>query len=208
MFDGYPTISATRRGVSLPNNRLLLVDDDRLALATLAQGLRNVGYVVIATASGDVALAEASSSQFDLAVLDIRMPGISGIAVGRELKARHGIHSLFLTAFSDQELVQEAIHEGGLGYVIKPIDALRLAPAVETALARARDLESLFKLKSSLEQALATGRNTSMAIGILMERCGIPEQAAFVTLRNHARRERRKLEDYCRDFAQTRGHKS
>jgi len=183
----------------LPTKRILLADDDRLVLATLAKGLRNAGYEVHVCDSGEAALAAAEQESFELAVLDIRMPGLSGIETARRLRDQHNIPALFLSAYGERELVEQAIADGGLCYVVKPIDAAQLIPAVETALARAKDLSALLQTKAHLERALAGGRYTSMAIGICMERLGLTEQAAFEMLRANARKNRRKLEELCRE---------
>lgn len=180
--------------------RLLLVDDDRLVLATLAHGLAALGYEVATADSGEAALAAAADGAFDLAIVDVRMPGLPGIELCHALAEGHRVPSLFLSAFGDREEVERAIGEGGLGYLVKPVDAPRLVPAIEAALARARDLRALFEAKAQLEQALAGGRYTSMAIGILMATRGFDERAAFEVLRGEARHGRRKLEDHCREL--------
>lgn len=186
----------------MSNVRLLLVDDDRLVLATLARSLRIAGYEIEAAGSGEDALQSAGSAHFDLAVLDIRMPGLSGIETADWLRAEYAIQAMFLSAYGDRELVQLAVNGGGLGYVIKPVDAPQLVPAVEAALARARDLAALLDTKRQLERALTRGRRTNVAIGILMERHRIAESATFEILRNQARRTRCKLEDYAKDLVE------
>lgn len=183
-------------------NRLLFVDDDRLVLATLAKGLIDSGYDVLTADSGEVALAMAMRQPFDLAILDIRMPGLSGIETARRLRTEYGVPALFLSAYGERELVEQAASEGGLGYVVKPVDVPQLVPAIEAALARARDLKVLAKGHSQLEQALDSGRQTSIAIGILMERRGLTEQSAFEMLRATARKRRRKLEEVGRELVE------
>jgi len=180
--------------------RLLLVEDDRLVLATLARNLRSAGYEVEVAGSGEEALEVAGSACFNLAVMDIRMPGLSGIETADRLRAERAIPAMFLSAYGDRELVQQAVNGGALGYVLKPVDTPQLVPAIEAALARARDLAALIETKHQLERALANGRNTNVAIGILMERRRITEAAAFDVLRNEARRTRRKLEDHASDI--------
>lgn len=182
--------------------RLLLADDDRLVLATLSQGLREAGYAVDTADSGEAALALAAQRPFDLTVLDIRMPGLSGIETARRLRTEYGAPALFLSAYGERELVEQAAREGGLGYVVKPVDVPQLVPAIEAALARARDLKVLAEGRSQLEQALDSGRQTSIAIGILMERRGLTEQSAFETLRATARKRRRKLEEIGRELVE------
>ncbi len=180
--------------------RILLVDDDRLILATLASALSNAGYRVSTADSGEAALESAATERFDLAIVDMRMPGISGCETARRLREAYGIPTLFLSAYSEQELVQQAVAEGGLGYMVKPVDAAQLMPAIEAAAARARDLAALSEARLQLEKALAGGRATSVAIGILMERRKLGEQAAFESLRDSARKNQRKLEEQCSDM--------
>ncbi|MEW6515238.1 MAG: response regulator [Pseudomonadota bacterium] len=186
----------------MPSVHLLLVDDDRLVLATLSKGLRDAGYEVSTAESGKAALELAAKQPYDLAVLDIRMSGLSGIETAQSLREAHGVPTLFLSAYGERELVVQAAAAGGLGYVVKPVDVVQLIPAIEAALARARDLKALTEARAQLEQALAGGRQTSIAIGILMERRGLSEQAAFDLLRTSARMNRRKLEDISRELVE------
>ena len=183
----------------MPSTRLLLVDDDRLILATLARSLRDAGYEIDIANSGASALQHATAIHFNLAVLDMRMPGLSGIEIARRLRAEYDIPALFLSAYSDRESVLQAVAGGSLGYVVKPVGAPQLIPAIEAALARARDFAALTAIKGQLEHALTGRRHTSIAIGILMERRGLTEAAAFDALRAAARAERRKLEQRAGD---------
>jgi response regulator NasT len=165
----------------------------------MAQGLREAGFQVATAASGEQAIELAKEATFDLALLDIRMPGLSGIETAQHLRITHGLPAMFMTAYGEQALVRDAIDKGGLAYAMKPIDIAQLIPAISTALARAQDLRALREVRSQLEQALATGRETSMAIGIVMERRCVGEKAAFELLRSNARARQRKLNDYCHD---------
>lgn len=181
--------------------RLLFVDDDRLVLGTLSKGLRQAGYLVETAESGKAALDQAASASFDLAIVDIRMPGMSGFELASILRSTHGLVSLFLSAYSDQNLVAEAAHaHGGIGYVVKPVDIPQLLPAVETALARAKDLCALLAHKDQLERALNGDRRINAAIGILMERHKLDQLTAFDMLRKKARNDRRPLADTAADL--------
>jgi response regulator NasT len=182
--------------------RILLVDDDRLILATLARALSNSDYLVSTADSGNGAIDRAAGGHYDLAIVDMRMPGMSGCETARRLRDEYGIPSLFLSAYSDRELVEQAVAEGGLGYLVKPVDAAQLMPAIEAAVARARDLAALGEERRQLERALAGGRATSMAVGIMMERRKLGEQAAFDELRATARKNQRKLEDQSREVVE------
>lgn len=172
------------------HGRLLLVDDDRLILDILIQGLCARGYTVDAASDGAGVLALAGPASHVLAVVDIRLPDMSGIEVARQLRELYDIPSLFLSACDDEEMVQGAVAGGGLGYVVKPVALRQFLPAVESALARARDLHALEQTKARLEQALESGRDTCTAIGILMGLHGLGREAAFQKLRAEARTQR------------------
>lgn len=184
------------------SRHILLVDDDRLILGTLGKGLRQAGYTVAEAASGKAALASAERERPDLAILDIRMPEISGIELAQRLRDAYHVPALFLSAYSDKEIVEEAVHEGGLGYVVKPMDIPQLVPAIEAALARSRDLQALGKTKKQLEETLKRGRDTATAVGILMERQGLRQQDAFELLRVCSRTQRRRLESLAHEIVE------
>jgi len=180
--------------------RLLFVDDDRLIIATMVKGLKTAGYEVLSANSGEAALQLASHIEFDLAILDIRMPGLSGIETSRLLRDRFSLPALFLSAYSESELVDSATAEGALGYLVKPIDIVQLIPTIEAALARAHDLKTLSACKTQLERALSCRRETSIAIGILMERYGLTKQEAFDRIRRDARNTRRSVIEVSREL--------
>lgn len=186
----------------MTTTRLLLVDDDRLVLATLSQGLRDAGYAVDTADSGTAALELAARTAFDLAILDIRMPGLSGIDLAMRLRTGHDLPAMFLSAYGERAQVVGAVAGGIVGYLVKPVDHAQIVPAIECALARARDLSALLQAKAQLEQALAGSRQASIATGLLMELRGLTEQVAFETLRASARNTRRKLEDVCRELVE------
>ena len=174
--------------------RLLLIDDDRLVLAALTRGLRSEGYEVCAASDGAEALDAAGQGGWDLAIVDMRLPDTNGIDLARTLNSTWNLPSLFLSAYDERELVEAAAAEGGLGYLVKPISPRQLLPTIEAALARARDLRALFETKERLERAVDSGRYTSTAVGILMERRGLSRDEAFQILRSEARNQRTQVE--------------
>ncbi|MDK9724743.1 MAG: response regulator [Sterolibacteriaceae bacterium MAG5] len=179
---------------------LLLMDDDRLVLATLGEGLRQAGYRVTTSSSVEEAEELLSANDFDLAILDMRLPGQSGLDLARQLRAANSdVPFIFLTAYSDDDLVTQASEIGAMGYVVKPADPDRLVPAIEAALARARDARQLKETGRQLQTALDADRDVSIAIGVMMERRRVGRQESFELLRTQARTERRKLIDLARE---------
>ena len=82
-----------------------------------------------------------------------------------------------------------------MGYLVKPADISQIVPAIEAALARGKELGQLRETEMQLSTALANSRETSIAVGILMEREHLDRHSAFDVLRDYARSQRRKIKD-------------
>ena len=113
--------------------KILVVDDDRLVLATLTHGLAQAGYEVIDADNGDDAILLAREHKPELALLDIRMEGKSGFDVAAYLREYCQIPFMFLSAFSDEATVNQVKSLGALSYLVKPLDIQQIVPAVEAA---------------------------------------------------------------------------
>jgi AmiR/NasT family two-component response regulator len=173
---------------------ILLVDDDRLVLATLSHGLQRAGYRVSSADSAEEAEQFlATGMRPDLAILDVRMPGNSGLQLAERLRQLDQIPFLMLSAYSDAATVEQANACGALSYLVKPIDQAQLGPAVAAALARAEELHRLNTSRQQLQAALDSERDTSIAVGITMAQQQLGRDAAFALLRNSARSQRCKL---------------
>ncbi len=164
---------------------VMVVDDDRLVLATLVAGLKQAGLEVIETDNGDDAILLARKHKPKLAILDMRMQGKSGMDVARYLAANTDTGFMFLSAFGDSEIVDEAMKMGALGYLVKPVDVRQIVPAVRAALSRSSDEKTEPAQGTSGE----IGRNEHIAIGILMERLRLDYERAHQALRAQAKAE-------------------
>jgi AmiR/NasT family two-component response regulator len=177
-----------------PSKRLLLVDDDRLVLTTLARGLRSVGYRVTSAESAEEAeVWLASGERPDLAILDVRMPGQDGLYLAERLRALDHIPFMMLSAYNNAQIVEQAAASGALGYAVKPLDIPQLVPAIEAALARANELQGLRATRQQLQSALDAERDISIAVGITMMQHRLKRSDAFDLLRKTARNRRCKL---------------
>jgi DNA-binding response OmpR family regulator len=143
--------------------KILVVDDDRLVLATLTHGLAQAGYEVIDADNGDDAILLAREHKPELALLDIRMEGKSGFDVAAYLREYCQIPFMFLSAFSDEATVAQVKSLGALSYLVKPLDIQQIVPAVEAAFAnRPRALEAAAAAALLAAQAAAnTAANTA-----------------------------------------------
>lgn len=174
------------------NPTLMVVDDDRLVLATLVAGLKQAGFDVIEADNGDDAILLARKYKPRLAILDMRMQGKSGMDVARYLAANTDTGFMFLSAFGDSDIVEEATRMGALGYLVKPLDVRQIVPAVRAALSRATEMRG----EAAAPQADATaGHDDFVAIGILMERLRLDFDRALLALRAQAQAENKGMSE-------------
>jgi response regulator NasT len=169
---------------------IMVVDDDRLVLATLAAGLKQAGFEIIEADNGDDAILLARKHKPRLAILDMRMQGKSGMDVARYLAANTDTGFMFLSAFGDSDIVEEATRMGALGYLVKPLDVRQIVPAVRAALARTMEAKS-----PAVPAAGQGGRDEFLAIGILMERLRLDYDRALEALRAQAKSENRSVSE-------------
>jgi len=165
--------------------KILVVDDDRLVLATLTHGLMQAGYEVIDTDNGDDAILLAREHRPDLALLDIRMEGMSGFDVAAVL--REALHTpfMFLSAFADDETVAKVKALGAVDYLVKPLEVRQILPAVESALAKLRSRPALPEADPPSKPEPMTS-TVAMAVGALMHRHALARSVAFERLQRLA----------------------
>lgn len=157
--------------------------------------LGNAGYDTVTATSAAEAIRQVEAREPDLALLDITMPGMSGLELARHLHEHTSVPIMFLSAGGDGDTSKQAATYGAVGFVVKPIDAGRLMPAFEASLARADEIRQLRRTEVNLNAALAAGRETSLAVGLLMGRFQADRDTAFEVLRDHARSSRRKINE-------------
>jgi response regulator NasT len=178
---------------------VLVVDDNRLVLATLADGLTRAGYDVIDADNGDDAILLARQHRPDLALLDIRMEGKTGFDVAAYLRTYCQMPFMFLSAFSDDETVAKVKALGAVDYLVKPLDIGQIVPAVDAAFAQinagrpsvALAPEALAPRRPATVEPLATA--VAMAAGVLMHRYSIARAEALDRLGAMAAGESRTL---------------
>jgi AmiR/NasT family two-component response regulator len=174
---------------------ILIVDDDTLMLQFLGEVLGHAGYETVTAPSAAQAIRQIDAREPDLALLDITMPGMSGLELARHLQENTSVPFMFLSASDDVDTARQAATYGAVGFVVKPVDAARLLPAFEAGLARADEIRQLRRTELDLNAALAAGRETSLAVGLLMGRFHADRNTAFEVLRDHARSSRRKINE-------------
>lgn len=153
--------------------RILIADDESLIRLDLREMLTELGYDVIGEAGdGRTAMELARKLLPDLVIMDIKMPGMDGIAVAEELTREKIAPVVLLTAYSDQGLVERAREAGVVGYVVKPFRPTELMPVIELSRARFDEFRSLEREIGDLKEALETRKVVERAKGVLMETHG------------------------------------
>jgi AmiR/NasT family two-component response regulator len=124
--------------------RVVVAEDEAIIRMDLRELLGEEGYDVVAECGrGDEAVELVRTHQPDVALLDIKMPGMDGISAAREISADRLAAVVLVTAFSQRELIEEAGDAGVHGYVVKPFERHDLVPAIEVALARFKAEQAL-----------------------------------------------------------------
>lgn len=174
--------------------RVVVAEDEAIIRMDLRELLQEEGYDVVAECGrGDEAVALVREHTPDVALLDIKMPGLDGISAAREIAAERLTAVVLVTAFSQRELIEEASDAGVQGYVVKPFERHDLAPAIEVAIARFRTEKALAEQVSDATERLETRKVLDRAKGTLMDRDGLTEQAAFDFLQKTAMTTRRPM---------------
>ena len=144
---------------------------------------------------GDQAEALVRELRPDLAILDIKMPGVDGLTAARAIAADRLCAVLMLTAFSQREIIEEARDAGALAYLVKPFQKTDLIPAIEVAIGRFRELQQLGGEVDSLAEQLESRKVVDRAKGLLIDECDMREADAFTFIQRTAMSERSRMRE-------------
>lgn len=135
--------------------RVLIVDDEPDLLNVLSEELPRRGYEVDTVINGEDAIERIKQSPPDLVLLDIRMPGMGGLATLKQIRQTNpGIGVIVVTAVSDKRIAEEALNLGAHDYLTKPVDFLHLEMVMSAKLiaSGARTLPSAHKARPALPE--------------------------------------------------------
>lgn len=171
--------------------KVLIAEDEPVVAQGLRVQLEELGHSVVGVAyDGRDAVAKAESLAPDFIFLDIKMPRLDGLEATRQIMAHRPAPIVLVTAHSDPDLIQQAMVNGVMGYLVKPVDRKDLVPAIALATSRFGDLMALRKDVQSLKEALVLRQQVERAKGILERRMGLNEDEAHKRIQRLARHER------------------
>ena len=178
--------------------RVVIAEDEAIVRLDLKEILLSAGYDVVGeTGRGDEAVRLVEEHQPDLAILDVKMPGMDGLRAAREITSRYQAVVLLLTAFSQRDLIEEARDAGVSAYLVKPFQPRELLPAIADVLAKARQDRAIEAEHSAVgtEDKITTRRIVDEAKQILMDRDDLPETEAFSFIQRTAMQTRARMRD-------------
>jgi len=177
------------------DKRVVIADDESIIRLDLKEILEGDGYLVVGEAArGDDALAMIKEHQPDLALLDIKMPGMDGVEVARSLKGSSTVVVL-LTAFSQRTLIESARDAGVAAYLVKPFRSSEILPKLAAILNPTASEPLVAHESPSADDKIETREIVQKAKEMLMAERGLDEPAAFEVIQQTAMRARTRMRD-------------
>ncbi len=174
--------------------RVVIAEDEAIIRLDLKETLEEEGYEVVGeTGRGDEAVDLVRELSPDIAILDIKMPGMDGLTAAKEIAGGRWAAVLILTAFSQRDLVEQARDAGAFYYLVKPFQTSDLVPAIEVALGRFADMRAMEAEVEGTKERLETQRIVGRAKGLLMDRDKMSEADAFSFIQKTAMQHRTKM---------------
>ena len=167
--------------------RILIADDESIIRMGIKSMLQDLGHEVLAATNGREALEMVRRHQPELAILDIKMPYTTGLQAAKTISRTQPIPIILLTAYSEEDLIEEATNLPIHGYLVKPVQPADLTAAIAVAHKRFNDAQKLAFHASQLEESLETRKLVERAKGHLMKTMGLDEEMAYQTLQKVAR---------------------
>lgn len=166
----------------------MIADDDTGVSSCLAGMLENIGHSVVAcVCSGAEALEKTISLSPDLVIMDIKMGDMDGLEASKRILEKRPLPIVILSAYCEPNLIKEADDIGVAGYLVKPFSLNGLQPALALAWSRFQQILALKKQIGDIQETLKSRKLIEKAKGLLMEREGITEAAAFRRIQGMSR---------------------
>ena len=184
--------------------RIAVADDEPDMRDFFVKVLRHLGHEVVAVAANGAELVElCREAKPALIITDIAMPAMDGLEAVRQICREQPLPVILVSGHHDDELIQRALHEQVLAYLVKPITRDQLQPAIALAMRRYREFEALRHQADDLRQALEDRSVIERAKGVLMTRGGLTEPDAFRRLQKLSSDKNQKMAEIARMIVTT-----
>ncbi|MGH7475586.1 MAG: ANTAR domain-containing response regulator [Longimicrobiales bacterium] len=185
--------------------RILVAEDEPLNALALKAQLEALGFQVIGPASnGRQAIDLAAQNPLDLAILDIRMPEVSGITAAAEIFRLQPLPILLLSGYSTPEFIKQAAELPVFHYLVKPVTMEDLVPAISVARARFREWSDFRAEARELQQKLDDRQLVERAKSLLMQNRGLSEPDAYRLLQRESQNRNQPMAEIARSILLTR----
>ena len=181
--------------------RVVIAEDEAIIRLDLREILEEDGFIVVGeTGRGEEVDSIVRDTHPDLAILDIKMPGMDGIEVARQIREQYNVPAVILTAFSQRDLIEQARDAGVLAYLVKPFQRRELTAAIALAVSRFEEEQAL-EAEDSLpgngvaEDKLQTRKLVDEAKGVLEIQYKLSEPEAFRFIQQTAMDSRTRMSE-------------
>jgi response regulator NasT len=190
-----------REQTALAPLRIVIVEDDPAVRLFLKETIeKTLGHQIVGeAATGTDMVRTVLETEPDVVVFDIHLPRLSGLDALRQIYQERVVAAVAITADRDQELVRRALEEHVLAYLVKPVEAHQLGPALHIARAQFAELRELTEENASLRQTLQNRKIIERAKGVLMKRYRWTEGEAFRRLQRGAMNRRTTMIELAQD---------
>ncbi len=181
--------------------RVVIAEDEAIIRLDLREILEEDGFIVVGeTGRGEEVDSIVRDTHPDLAILDIKMPGMDGIEVARQIREQYNVPAVILTAFSQRDLIEQARDAGVLAYLVKPFQRRELTAAIALAVSRfeeekALEAEDALPEDGVAEDKLQTRKLVDEAKGALEIQYKLSEPEAFRFIQQTAMDSRTRMSE-------------
>lgn len=174
--------------------RVLVVEDEKAVAMSLVSMLQDDGHEVVQiAATGEQAITAVADNRPDVALVDLRLPGMDGIETTRRLVEDHNLAVIIITAYADSQFVKGAAEAGAYAYLLKPVTKEAICANLELAVVRSNELGVLRKEAEDTKSALEVRKLAERAKYVLMDRLSLTEEEAFAHIKQKCRNQNKTL---------------
>ena len=181
-------------GMNTPRWTVVIVDDHAPSRAATAEAVSSQGGQVLGNGRrAEDALRLIDAHRPDVLICAVGLPETDGVEITRKVMAAAACPVVLLTSHTDPAVSARAIEAGALGFLVKPLRAEELGPALDLAVSRFREMQAVRRENETLRRSLEGRKLIERAKGILMQRLGLSEPEAFRKIQKTAMDSRRPM---------------